>query len=147
MKEHYEREVFHHIPITSTYAKYSDKHGFPRREIIHPALPDHILRAAFMLTWKAGATWDRMQDIRDANHAIDVLGSVYPAMRIKRPTAHQAEKLEYLGMLVDQINAAGDFKSEHQYGALKAILAAQKTGDHANTAVAGINLYGWVGEQ
>lgn len=99
-----------------------------------------------MLAWKAGATWDRMQDIRDANHAIDILGSVYPAMRIKRPTAHQAEKLEYLGMLVDQINAAGDFESEHQYSALKALLAAQKTGDRAHTAVAGMNLYGWLDE-
>ena len=68
-------------------------------------------------------------------------------MRIKRPTAHQAEKLEYLEMLVDQINKAGDFKSEYQYGALKAILTAQKTGDIAHLNVAGMNLYGWAGEQ
>lgn len=48
MLEHYEREVFHHIPIMSSYAKYSDKYGFPRREIVQPALPGRILRAAFM---------------------------------------------------------------------------------------------------
>lgn len=147
MLEHYERQVFHHIPMTSAYGKYSDKHGFTRREIVYPALPDHILRAAFMLTWQAGAIFGREQNIRDANHAIDILSAVYPAMRIKRPTAHQAEKLECLTMLVDQINAAGDFTSKHQYGALKAILAAQKTGDRAHTAVAGMNLYSWLDEE
>lgn len=146
MLEHYEREVFHHIPIMSSYAKYGDKYGFPRREIIQPAMPDHILRAAFMLTWQAGGIRDRLQNIRNANHAIDILGSVYPVMRIKKPTAHQAEKLEYLGMLVDQINEENDFKSKHQYGALKAILSAQKTGDIAHLGVAGMNLYGWASE-
>lgn len=59
MLEHYEREVFHHIPMTSAYGKYSDKHGFPRREIVQPALPDQLIRAAFMLTWQAGGTWQR----------------------------------------------------------------------------------------
>ncbi len=144
--QRYEREVFHHIPLTSTYSRFSDKHGFPRREIIHPALPDQILRAAFMLTWQAGADWNKNEHIREARRAIDVIGAVYPAMRIKKPTAHQAEKLDYLAMLVDQIQEAGDFKSKHQYGALKAILTAQKTGDIAHMAVAGMNLYGWAGE-
>ena len=147
MLEHYEREVFHHIPIMSSYAKYSDKYGFPRREIVQPALPDQILRAAFMLTWKAGGTWQRNATIREARRAIDVIGAVYPAMRIKKPTARQAEKLEYLLMLVEQINEEGGFKSECQYAALKTILAAQKTGDTANLSVAGMNLYGWAGEQ
>ena len=146
MKEHYEREVFHHIPMTSAYAKYSDKYGFPRREIVQPALPDQILRAAFMLIWQAGGTWQRNATIREARRAIDVTSAVHPAMRIKKPTAHQAEKLDYLVMLVEQINEEGCFKSEHQYGALKAILAAQKTGDRAYTSVAGMNLYGWAGE-
>lgn len=122
MLEHYEREVFHHIPMTSAYGKYSDKHGFPRREIVQPALPDQLIRAAFMLTWQAGGTWQRNATIREARRAIDVLGAVYPAMRIKKPTAHQ-------------------------YGALKALLNAQHTGDHAHMSVAGMNLYGWAGEQ
>lgn len=147
MLEHYEREVFHHIPIMSSYAKYSDKYGFPRREIVYPALPDQILRAAFMLTWQAGGTWQRDATIREARRAIDVIGAVYPAMRIKKPTAHQAEKLEYLLMLVEQINEENGFKSEHQYGALKAILAAQKTGDSAHLSTAGVSLYSWAGEQ
>ena len=147
MLEHYDREVFHHIPIMSSYAKYSDKHGFPRREIIQPALPDQILRAAFMLTWQAGGTWQRNATIREARRAIDVIGAVYPAMRVKKPTAHQAEKLEYLLMLIEKINEEGGFKSEHQYGALKAILSVQKTGDTANLSVAGMNLYSWAGEQ
>lgn len=148
MLEHYEREVFHHIPMTSAYGKYSDKHGFPRREIVQPALPDQIIRAAFMSTWKAGATWreHRKQTITEALLAIDTAKAVHPAMRIKKPTANQAEKLEYLGMLVDQINEKGDFKSEHQYGALKAILTAQKTGDIAHLGVAGMNLYSWADE-
>lgn len=76
MLEHYEREVFHHIPMTSAYGKYSDKYGFPRREIVYPALPDQILRAAFMLTWKAGGTWQRNATIREARRAIDVIGAV-----------------------------------------------------------------------
>ena len=147
MLEHYEREVFHHIPMTSAYGKYSDKHGFPRREIVYPALPDQLIRAAFMLTWQAGGTWQRNATIREARRAIDVIGAVYPAMRIKKPTAHQAEKLQYLLMLVEQINEEGGFKSKHQYGALKALLSAQHTGDHAHTSVAGMNLYGWAGEQ
>lgn len=146
MLEHYEREVFHHIPMTSAYGKYSDKHGFPRREIVQPALPDQILRAAFMLTWQAGGTWQRNATIRDAIHATDLIKGVYPSMRVKKPTARQAEKLEYLVMLVDQMQEAGEFKSKHQYGALKAILAAQKTGDIAHASVAGMNLYGWAGE-
>lgn len=50
-------------------------------------------------------------------------------------------------MIVEGINNAGDFKSKHQYGALKAILSAQKTGDIAHLGVAGMNLYGWAGEQ
>lgn len=146
MLEHYEREVFHHIPIMSTYAKCSDKHGFPRREIVYPALPDQLIRAAFMLTWQAGGIWQRNATIREARRAIDVVGAVAPAMRIKKPTAHQAEKLEYLLMLVEQINEEGGFKSEHQHGALKALLNAQRTGDRAHMAVAGMNLYGWAGE-
>lgn len=80
MLEHYEREVFHHIPIMSSYAKYSGKHGFPRREIVQPALPDQLIRAAFMLTWQAGGTWQRNATIREACRAIDVIGAVYPAM-------------------------------------------------------------------
>lgn len=145
----YEREVFAGIDVMSTYGKYTDNYDYPRRDIIHPALPDQLIRAAFMSTWKAGATWKahRKQTITEALWAIGTAKAVYPAMRIKKPTAHQAEKLEYLAMLVDQINAAGDFKSKHQYGALKAILAAQKTGDIAHLGVAGMNLYGWAGEQ
>lgn len=50
-------------------------------------------------------------------------------------------------MLVDRINKAGEFKSKHQYAALKAILTAQKTGDIAHLGIAGMNLYGWAGEQ
>lgn len=118
-----------------------------RREIIQPALPDQILRAAFMLIWKAGGTWQRNATIREARRAIDVIGAVRPAMRIKKPTAHQAEKLQYLLMLVEQINEEGGFKSGHQYGALKALLSAQHTGDPAYLAVAGMNLYSWAGEQ
>lgn len=147
MLEHYEREVFHHIPIMSSYAKYSDKYGFPRREIIQPALPDQILRAAFMLTWQAGGTWRRNATIREATRAIDVIGAVSPAMRIKKPTAHQAEKLQHLLMLVEQINEERGFKSEHQYSALKALLIAQHTGDRAHLSTAGMNLYTWAGEQ
>lgn len=147
MLEHYEREVFHHIPIMSSSAKYSDKYGFPRREIVQPALPDHILRAAFMLTWQAGGTWQRNATIREARRAIDVIGAVYPAMRIKKLTARQAEKLDYLVMLVDQINNEGGFKSDNQYGALKAILAAQKTGDNAHLSTAGVSLYSWADEK
>ena len=49
-------------------------------------------------------------------------------------------------MLVEQINEEKGFKSEHQYGALKALLNAQHTGDHAHISVAGMNLYGWAGE-
>lgn len=146
MLEHYEREVFHHIPMTSAYGKYSDKHGFPRREIVQPALPDQLIRAAFMLTWQAGGTWQRNATIREAHHAIDVIGAVYPAMRIKKLTAHQAEKLQYLLMLVEQINKEKGFKSEHQYVALKALLNAQHTGDNAHISVAGMNLYIWAGE-
>lgn len=41
---------------------------------------------------------------------------------------------------------AGEFKSRNQYGALKAILSAQKTGDIAHLGIAGMNLYGWAGE-
>lgn len=147
MLEHYEREVFHHIPMTSAYGKYSDKYGFPRREIIHPAMPDQILRAAFMLTWQAGGTWQRNATIREARRAIDVIGAVYPAMRIKKPTARQAEKLQYLLMLVEQINEEQGFKSKSQYSALKALLIAQHTGDRANISVAGMNLYCWADEQ
>lgn len=145
----YEREIFVGIDTMSAYGKYTDKLDYPRRDAIHPALPDQIIRAAFMSTWKAGATWKelRKQSITEALWAIDTAKAVHPAMRIKRPTAHQAEKLEYLEMLVDQINKAGDFKSEYQYGALKAILTAQKTGDIAHLNVAGMNLYGWAGER
>lgn len=144
----YEREVFADIDVMSTYGKYTDKYDYPRRDIIHPALPDQLIRAAFMSTWKAGATWKahRKQTITEALWAIDTAKAVHPAMRIKKPTANQTEKLEYLGMLVDQINEKGDFKSEHQYGALKAILNAQATGDIAALHVAGMNLYGWAGE-
>lgn len=48
---------------------------------------------------------------------------------------------------VARIIAAGEFKSRHQHAALKAILTAQKTGDIAYLGIAGINLYGWAGEQ
>lgn len=147
--ERYEREVFAEIDVMSAYGKYTDKYDYPRRDIIHPALPDQLIRAAFMSTWKAGATWkeNRKQAITEALWAIDTAKAVHPAMRIKKPTAHQAEKLEYLGMLVDQINKENDFKSKRQYGALKAILSAQKTGDIAHLGVAGMNLYCWAGEQ
>lgn len=144
----YEREVFANVPIMSTYNQYTDKQDFPNRGIIYRALPDQILRAAFMLTWKAGVTWkeDRNRVIKDALAAIDVAKAVYPSMRIKKPLASQDEQLDYLLMIVEGINNAGDFKSRHQYGALKAILSAQKTGDIAHLGVAGMNLYGWAGE-
>lgn len=145
----YEREVFANTPIMSTYNQYTDKNDFPNREIICRALPDQILRAAFMLIWKAGATWkeNRNRTIRDALAAIDTAKAVYPSMRIKKPLANQDEQLDYLLMIVEGINNAGDFKSKHQYGALKAILAAQKTGDIAHLSVAGMNLYCWAGEK
>lgn len=144
----YEREVFAGIDVMSVYGKYTDKYDYPRRDIIHSALPDQLIRAAFMSTWKAGATWKshRKQAITEGLWAIDIAKAVHPAMRIKRPTASQAEKLEYLGMLVESINEEGGFKSEHQYGALKAILNTQATGDIAALHVAGMNLYGWAGE-
>ena len=147
MLEHYEREVFHHIPIMSSYAKYSDKYGFPRREIIQPAIPDQILRAAFILTWQAGGVFNMREHIREAQKALDLLGDVRPAMCIKKLAAHQAEKLEYLAMLVDHINESGEFKSKHQYAALKAVLSAQKTGDISHLSVAGVSLYSWAGEK
>lgn len=106
----------------------------------HGEIATAVLEAA--ATWKA----HRKQTITEALWAIDTAKAVHPAMRIKKPTANQAEKLEYLGMLVESINEAGDFKSEHQYGALKAILNAQATGDIAALHVAGMNLYGWAGE-
>lgn len=144
----YEREVFAEVPILSTYSKYTDKHDYPRREIIYSAMPDKLLRAAFMLTWKAGASWkyDRNTAIQNALKAVDLTRELYPAARIKKPIPSQSEKLEYLGMLVDRINEAGEFKSRHQYGALKAILSAQKTGYIAHLGIAGMNLYGWAGE-
>lgn len=126
-----------------------DEREEPRREIIYSAMPDKLLRAAFMLTWKAGASWkyDRNTCIQNALKAVDLTRELYPAARIKKPIPSQAEKLEYLGMLVDRINKAEEFKSRHQYGALKAILSTQKTGDIAHLGIAGMNLYGWAGEQ
>lgn len=145
----YEREVFAEVPILSTYSKYTDKHDYPRREIIYSAMPDKLLRAAFMLTWKAGAIWkhDRNTQIQNALKAVDLTRELYPAARIKKTIPSQAEKLEYLAMLVDRIQEAGEFKSRQQYAALKAILTAQKTGDIAHLGIAGMNLYGWAGEQ
>lgn len=145
----YEREVFADVPIISTYSQYTDKHDYPRREIIYSAMPDKLLRAAFMLTWKAGASWkyDRNASIQNALKAVDLTRELYPAVRIKKPTPSQSEKLEYLGMLVGRINEAGEFKSKQQYGALKEILTAQKTGDIAHLVIAGMNLYGWASEQ
>nr|DAR47311.1 MAG TPA: hypothetical protein [Caudoviricetes sp.] len=145
----YEREVFANVPIMSTYNQYTDKNDFPNHGIIYRALPDQILRAAFMLTWKAGVSWkeDRNRTIRDALAAIDAAKAVYPSMRLKKPLASQDAQLDYLLMIVEGINNAGDFKSKHQYGALKAILSAQKTNDIAHLGVAGMNLYGWAGEQ
>ena len=145
----YEREVFAEVPILSTYSKYTDKHDYPRREIIYSAMPDKLLRAAFMFTWKAGASWkyDRNTQIQNALKAVDLTRELYPAARIKKPTGTQGEKLEYLAMLVDRIHANGEFKSKNQHAALKAILTAQKTGNIAHTAIAGMNLYGWAGEQ
>lgn len=86
--QRYEREVFAGIDVMSTYWKYTDKYDYPRRDIIHPALPDQLIRAAFMSTWKAGATWKahRNQTITEALWAIDTTKAVYPAMRIKKPT-------------------------------------------------------------
>ena len=101
-----------------------------------------------MLTWKAGAIWkhDRNTQIQNALKAVDLTRELYPAARIKKPIPSQDEKLEYLGMLVDRINEAGEFKSRHQHAALKAILTAQKTGDIPHLGIAGMNLYGWAGE-
>ena len=144
----YEREVFAEVPILSTYSKYTDKHDYPRREIIYSAMPDKLLRAAFMLTWKAGASWkhDRNTVIQNALKAVDLTRELYPAARIKKPIPSQDEKLEYLGMLVDRIYDAGDFKSLHQYRALRAIILAQKTGDITRLHAVGVNLYAWAGE-
>lgn len=94
------------------------------------------------MSWKE----ERNRTIRDALAAIDTAKAVYPSMRIKKPLANQDEQLDYLVMIVEGINNAGDLKSKQQYGALKAILAAQKTGDIAHLGVAGMNLYGWAGE-
>lgn len=144
----YEREVFARVPMLSTYSAYTDKHDYPRREIVYSAMPDKLLRAAFMLTWKAGASWkyDRNTAIQHALKAVEITRELHPAARIKKPTANQAEKLEFLGMLVDRIYNAGDFKSLHQYRALRAIILVQKTGDITRLHAVGVNLYAWAGE-
>lgn len=82
----YEREVFANVPIMSTYNQYTDKNDFPNHGIIYRALPDQILRAAFMLTWKAGVSWkeERNRTIRDpqiprcVGHQIPVHRADYP---------------------------------------------------------------------
>lgn len=145
----HEREIFVNVPMISAYSAYTGEDDFPRREIVYLAMPDQILRAAFMLTWKAGATWkeQRRQTIKDALAAIDLYKSIHPAMRIKKPTANQEEKLSRLIMLVDKIHQDKGFKSKHQFDALKAILASQKGRNINHLSIAGEHLYAWLNEK